>query len=125
MLAPATPAHAATTTCRGVRATIVGTPSNDVIHGTAGRDVIAGLDGNDTIFAGGGDDLVCGGDGSDHLFGGAGRDRLYGGKDLLHSIEDDTETEASVTRCVAARATTGSTRVRTGAPPTRTTSTST
>ncbi|MGC4110613.1 MAG: calcium-binding protein [Nocardioides sp.] len=92
-LAPETPAHAAAASCRGVRATIVGTSSNDVIHGTPRRDVIVGLGGNDRIYAGAGNDLVCGGDGSDAIHGGAGDDRLYGGKDLLRSIEEDTETE--------------------------------
>lgn len=88
-LAPATPAHAATVTCHGVRATIVGTPSSEVIHGTAGRDVINGLGGNDTIYGGGGNDLVCGGPGADHLYGGGGNDRLYGERDLLHSAQED------------------------------------
>ncbi len=89
MLAPAAPAHAAAVTCRGVRATIVGTSGSDEIHGTPGRDVIAGLDGDDTIYAGGGNDLVCGGDGADRLFGGAGNDRLYGEKDLFHIADED------------------------------------
>jgi Ca2+-binding RTX toxin-like protein len=89
VLGVATPAHAATATCRGIKATLVGSPSADVIHGTARRDVIVGLGGNDTIFGSGGDDLVCGGDGSDHLFGGAGNDRLYGGRDSLEDAQED------------------------------------
>jgi Ca2+-binding RTX toxin-like protein len=88
-LAPSIPAHAATATCHGVRATIVGTGASDVIHGTAGRDVIVGLGGNDTIYAKGGNDLVCGGAGADRLFGGSGDDRLYGGKDRLHHVQED------------------------------------
>jgi Ca2+-binding RTX toxin-like protein len=88
-LAPTVPAGAAGVTCRGVRATIVGTPSSEVIHGTPGRDVIAGLGEDDTIIAGGGDDLVCGGDGADHLLGGAGRDRLYGERDRLSDADED------------------------------------
>jgi Ca2+-binding RTX toxin-like protein len=82
-------ADAAVVTCQGVRATMVGTATDDVIHGTAGRDVIAGLGGNDTILARGGDDLVCGGIGADHLDGGPGNDRLYGGLDRLHRAAED------------------------------------
>lgn len=89
VLAPVLPAHAAGATCRGVRATIVGTSSSDVIHGTRGRDVIAGLGGNDTILGRGGNDLICGGDGADHLYGGAGADRLYGERDLIQSADED------------------------------------
>jgi Ca2+-binding RTX toxin-like protein len=87
VLTPAVPAHAAGATCRGVKATIVGTPSAEVIHGTAARDVIAGLGGNDTIFAKRGRDLVCGGQGADHIHGGAGNDRLYGQLDRRRRLE--------------------------------------
>jgi Ca2+-binding RTX toxin-like protein len=89
VLAPAVPAHAASVTCRGVRATVVGTNASEVIHGTLRRDVIAGLDGNDTISAGGGNDLICGGEGADHLYGGAGNDRLYGGLDLFEGATEE------------------------------------
>ena len=89
VLAPGAPAYAAAVTCHGVKATIVGTHSSDVIHGTAGRDVIDGQGGNDTIYGRGGNDLVCGGYGADHLYGGTGRDGLYGGKDFLHSADED------------------------------------
>jgi Ca2+-binding RTX toxin-like protein len=83
------PARGTVVECHGVRATIVGTPSSDVLRGTAGRDVIAGLDGNDRIHAGRGNDLVCGGDGADQLYGGAGKDRLYGQRDLLQEADED------------------------------------
>jgi Ca2+-binding RTX toxin-like protein len=83
------PAHAAVATCRGVKATIVGTPAPERIHGTPGRDVIAGLGGDDTIFAAGGNDLVCGGDGADHLYGGPGNDRLFGELDRFIPPEDE------------------------------------
>jgi Ca2+-binding RTX toxin-like protein len=89
VLAPVPPAHASGATCRGLRATIVGTYSSDVIHGTRGRDVIVGLEGNDTIFGSGGNDLICGGDGADRLYGGAGADRLYGEQDLVQSADED------------------------------------
>src|SRR4051812_15572614 len=47
--------------CRGVPATIVGTPGDDVIQGTSGDDVIVAGAGNDFISGNGGDDLICGG----------------------------------------------------------------
>lgn len=81
-------------TCRGVTATISGTPGNDTLLGTAGPDVIAALGGSDRVIARQGRDLVCAGAGNDfvgagsaadRVFGGAGRDRLLGrgGPDLL------------------------------------------
>ncbi len=83
-----------TATCRGVPATIAGTPGADNLAGTAGHDVIVALGGNDTIASLGGRDLVCAGSGSDfvgagsaadRVFGGAGQDRLLGrgGVDVL------------------------------------------
>jgi hypothetical protein len=66
-------------TCRGLPATIVGTPGNDVIKGTPGDDVIAALGGNDVVKGRGGDDVVCGGTGHDYLVGRFGRDVLIGG----------------------------------------------
>lgn len=80
--------------CRGVPATITGTPGNDVIVGTPGRDVIVTFGGNDTILSLAGRDLVCAGRGNDYVgagraadrvFGGAGGDRLVGrgGPDVL------------------------------------------
>jgi uncharacterized repeat protein (TIGR01451 family) len=81
-------------TCRGVTATVIGTPGGDLLVGTPGPDVITALGGNDRIVSEAGRDLVCAGSGSDfvgagtaadRVFGGAGRDRLLGrgGPDLL------------------------------------------
>lgn len=80
-----TPPGAAALTCRGERATIVGTDGSDEIVGTTGRDVIAALGGNDQVKALAGNDLVCGGAGKDSLRGGKNKDKLYGqkGKDKL------------------------------------------
>ena len=75
------PAVAATETCQGVKATIVGTDADDVIEGTKGDDVIVGLLGDDVVYGKGGADLVCGGAGADKLYGGPGDDALYGGYD--------------------------------------------
>lgn len=83
-----------TPACRGVPATISGTPGDDMLLGTPGPDVIAGLGGNDRIVSREGRDLVCAGSGSDfvgagtaadRVFGGGGRDRLLGrgGPDLI------------------------------------------
>jgi uncharacterized repeat protein (TIGR01451 family) len=80
--------------CRGVAATISGTPGDDQVVGTPGPDVIAALGGNDQVVSMAGRDLVCAGSGNDYVgagtaadrvFGGAGRDRLLGrgGPDLL------------------------------------------
>jgi Ca2+-binding RTX toxin-like protein len=76
---------AATPTCKGVRATIVGTAGNDLRRGTPRRDVITGLGGNDRLSGLAGNDLICGGTGRDVLKGGPGRDVLRGGpgKDTL------------------------------------------
>jgi Ca2+-binding RTX toxin-like protein len=81
-------------TCRGLTATISGTPGNDVLVGTGGPDVIAGLGGDDRVLSRAGRDLVCAGAGADFIgagtagdrvFAGAGPDRLLGrgGQDLL------------------------------------------
>jgi uncharacterized repeat protein (TIGR01451 family) len=81
-------------TCRGVTATVSGTPGGDTLLGTPGPDVIVALAGNDRIVsragrdlicAGGGRDYVDGGGAADRVFGGSGRDRLLGrgGPDLL------------------------------------------
>jgi uncharacterized repeat protein (TIGR01451 family) len=94
-------------TCRGRRATIVGTAGADVLGGTAGPDVIFAWTGSDAIFPGGDRDLVCAGPGDDftnsgpqpdtvlagrgadrvvgraggdELRGGRGRDRIRGGR---------------------------------------------
>jgi len=73
------PAQAASPTCAGKPATIVGTSGRDKLIGTPGDDVIVGLGGNDRIIGHGGNDLLCGDEGADRLRGGFGRDRLYGG----------------------------------------------
>jgi len=72
-------------TCRGQRATIVGTRGNDVRRGTPGRDVMSGLGGNDKLSGLAGNDVICGGTGKDTLRGGKGKDKLYGeaGNDVL------------------------------------------
>ena len=67
-------------TCRGIPASIVGTPGDDVRTGTHGRDVMLGLAGNDRLLGRGGNDVICGSRGKDRLNGGRGRDRLYGGR---------------------------------------------
>jgi hypothetical protein len=76
---------AATATCKGIAATIVGTEGNDVRVGSLGQDVIAGLGGNDTLSGIAGNDVICGGAGRDLLKGGKGKDSLLGqkGKDTL------------------------------------------
>jgi Ca2+-binding RTX toxin-like protein len=51
--------------CRGLQATITGTPGGDTIRGSSGDDVIQAGAGNDLIFGGGGHDIICGGAGED------------------------------------------------------------
>jgi uncharacterized repeat protein (TIGR01451 family) len=65
-------------TCRGVAATVVGTPGADVLSGTSGPDVIVALGGNDTIRGGAGRDLICAGAGKDFVVGGSAADRIFG-----------------------------------------------
>jgi Ca2+-binding RTX toxin-like protein len=65
--------------CAGLVATIVGTPSSDLIFGTPGPDVIQGLGGDDDIRGLGGNDIICGGPGNDVIRGGPGNDLLIGG----------------------------------------------
>ncbi len=80
--------------CRGVAATVPGTPGPDRLVGSPGPDVIAarggadtivGLSGRDLICAGGGNDRVTAGSAADRVFGGSGVDRIRGrgGSDLL------------------------------------------
>jgi uncharacterized repeat protein (TIGR01451 family) len=73
VIAPAVP------TCRGRRATIVGTAGPDVLGGTAGRDVIFAWTGSDAIFSGGGRDLICAGPGNDFVNSGPRPDTVLGG----------------------------------------------
>ena len=72
-------------TCKGIQATVSGTPGNDVRSGTSGRDVMVGLAGRDRLSGLAGDDVICGGAGKDVLRGGPGKDTLLGqkGKDNL------------------------------------------
>jgi stage II sporulation protein D len=70
---------AATPTCFGEAATIVGTGGADMLEGTSGRDVIVGRGGADVIDGKGGDDLLCGNGGRDVIRGGNGSDRIAGG----------------------------------------------
>lgn len=81
-------------TCRGVPATLTGTPGDDTLLGTTGPDVIVALGGADRVVSRAGRDLICAGGGADvvgagtaadRVFGGAGSDRLLGrgGPDLL------------------------------------------
>jgi Ca2+-binding RTX toxin-like protein len=74
----AVPSSAKAPSCKGKRATIVGTAGADNLAGTKGRDVIVGLGGDDLIESTGGNDLVCGGPGRDELYGGPGNDVLVG-----------------------------------------------
>lgn len=80
-LVAAQPGTAATPSCKGKVATIVGTSGPDTLVGTGKRDVIVGLAGGDVISGLGGDDLLCGGMGADLLEGGPGHDQLWGGDD--------------------------------------------
>ena len=65
-------------TCRGIPATIVGTPGADRLIGSAEPDVIAGLGGGDVVIAEGGRDLVCSGGGNDRVVAGPAADRVFG-----------------------------------------------
>jgi hypothetical protein len=71
-------ATAASPTCGGQKATIVGTSRSNLIRGTAGRDVIVARGGHDVIKGRGGRDVICGGAGRDTIEGGGGDDRLFG-----------------------------------------------
>ena len=94
-------AQAATPTCFGEPATIVGTADIDTIHGTPNDDVIVGGDGPDQIYGEGGNDLICGDGGSyedddalgDRLYGGDGADKIDGGagNDVLEGNSGDDE----------------------------------
>jgi Ca2+-binding RTX toxin-like protein len=78
LLAPLA-AKAEAISCGGKKATIVGTPGDDVIVGKGASDVIYGGGGDDRISGGrNGNDTICGGSGDDTLNGGRGFDKLYG-----------------------------------------------
>lgn len=66
--------------CEGHTATIVGTPSADIIRGTPAMDVIVARGGNDTVRAADGDDIICGGRGRDQIHGGKGREVINDGR---------------------------------------------
>lgn len=66
-------------TCRGVTATVTGTPGNDVLLGTPGPDVIVALGGADRIYSRAGRDLICAGGGADVVGGGTAADRVFAG----------------------------------------------
>ena len=66
-------------TCRGERATIVGTDEAEDLIGTSGDDVIVAGDGDDLVDARAGNDIVCGRGGFDLVLGGGGADLLDGG----------------------------------------------
>ena len=74
-----------TVSCRGVRATVIGTRGADRLVGTPGRDVIVGFGGDDVIVGLAGRDLICAGAGNDRVNAGPGVDRVFGGagNDLL------------------------------------------
>ena len=83
------PATAASPTCHGVKATIIGTAHHDAIVGTPHRDVIVAGRGGDVVDGRGGNDLICGGPGADRLEGGPGRDHLYGEEDRINQGEEE------------------------------------
>ena len=66
-------------TCRGLVATVTGSPGDDHLTGTAGPDVIVALGGSDFIEAGSGRDLVCAGGGRDRVRAGSAADRVFAG----------------------------------------------
>jgi len=81
-------------TCRGLTATMVGTPGNDQLRGTEGNDVVVGLGGNDTI-RGEGDDTIDGGSGKNNtLHGDEGWDICTNGKP--HKCEAEAGDRAPV-----------------------------
>jgi len=66
--------------CRGVEATMLGTPGADVLRGVSGRrDVILARAGNDRINGRGGRNVICGGAGDDAIRSGRGDNRIYAG----------------------------------------------
>jgi Ca2+-binding RTX toxin-like protein len=65
MSPPTSVASAATPTCDGRTATIVGTDGPDHLTGTPHQDVIVAFGGDDTIDGAGSADIVCAGDGDD------------------------------------------------------------
>ena len=66
--------------CHGKKATIIGTPGDDVLIGSPTADVIAGLGGDDALRGQSGDDALCAGRGDDRIAGARGNDRMNGGR---------------------------------------------
>jgi beta-glucanase (GH16 family) len=75
-----TASAAASPTCLGHEATIVGTNGADHLVGTTARDVIVARRGHDRVHGRQGDDLVCGGPGRDELSLGSGADKAASGR---------------------------------------------
>ena len=72
--------------CRGARATVVGTEFDDSLsRGMGGSDVVVARGGKDVISSRRGDDMVCAGSGDDVVAAGAGSDTVAGqaGNDLI------------------------------------------
>lgn len=69
----ASPAREPRPRCFNQRATITGTPGDDVLVGTRGPDVIAGGDGDDVVRGRGGGDALCGDGGADTIAAGKSR----------------------------------------------------
>jgi Bacterial cadherin-like domain/Bacterial Ig domain/RTX calcium-binding nonapeptide repeat (4 copies) len=66
-------------TCRGERATIVGSAGVDRLVGTPRRDVIVAGAGGDVVLGRGGNDVICDREGPDRVIGGTGNDEIGGG----------------------------------------------
>lgn len=66
-------------TCFNKKATIVGTPGDDVVVGTPGNDVVRTFGGSDTVSTGDGKDLICTNSGADTINSGAREDRVKAG----------------------------------------------
>jgi hypothetical protein len=80
----------AAASCHGQEATIVGSPSADILIGTRGRDVFATGGGADVVLGRQGDDLICLGPGADTVDGQQGLDTVYGGtgNDACYASKD-------------------------------------
>jgi putative glycosyl hydrolase/hemolysin type calcium-binding protein len=65
--------------CRGLAATLIGSPYDDRLIGTDGRDVIVAFAGNDRVRAGRGRDVICAHYGQDEVTAGPGADWVRGG----------------------------------------------
>jgi hypothetical protein len=77
------PSGAATPSCLGGQATIIGSARNETLTGTSGNDVISAGGGDDIVLGRGGNDKICGGGGTDIIDGGAGNDKLDGGPGIF------------------------------------------